>query len=66
MQDAGLVPWKTGDVRGIDVGRHHSVINNSDKNRIHMIVHCNWGEGFEDLICSSFDSYIKPKHNLTS
>ncbi len=59
MQDAGLVPWKPGDVRGIDVGRQHSVINNSDKNRIHMIVHGNWGEGFEDLICRSFDSLLE-------
>ena len=31
MEDAGCIPWEVGDVRAIDIGRKHSVINNSNE-----------------------------------
>ena len=58
MEDAGLIPWQPGEARGIDIGRNHSVLNNGTENRIHMIVHGKWGEGFERHICESFDQLL--------
>lgn len=39
MEDYGLIPWQDGDVRLIDISTKHAVWNNTDKNRIHIIVH---------------------------
>ena len=63
MEEAGLIPWKPGEARGIDIGRNHSVLNNGTENRIHMIVHGKWGDGFEDMICASFDQLLMQLNN---
>jgi hypothetical protein len=38
-EGSGLIPWKPGDVRMINIGSKHAVWNNSNTPRIHMIVH---------------------------
>ena len=58
QEEAGLIPWQPGEARGIDIGRLHAVINRGTENRIHMIVHGLWGEGFERHICESFESLL--------
>ena len=63
MEEAGLIPWKPGEARGIDIGRNHSVLNNGTENRIHMIVHGKWGDGFEDMICASFYQLLMQLNN---
>ena len=63
MEEAGLIPWEPGQARGIDIGRKHSVINNGTENRIHMIVHGKWGDGFEHMICASFDQLLMQLNN---
>lgn len=39
MEGAGEIPWEPGQVRLMNVGKLHSVYNNSDKPRLHMIIH---------------------------
>ena len=60
MEDAGLIPWKQGDVRAIDIGRQHSVRNLGDQNRIHMIIHGRT-ENWSKTICESYEDFINGK-----
>lgn len=39
MEGFGLVPWAPGQVRLMDIGINHSVINLSGEDRYHIIVH---------------------------
>ena len=59
MQDAGTIPWKPGDVRAIDIGRQHSVYNESDEPRVHMIIHGEWGALIKELMCRSYDMLLQ-------
>lgn len=59
MEDAGIIPFKEGEARAIDIGRNHSVINNSNENRIHMIIHGHWDDNFENILNQSFDDLRK-------
>ena len=58
MQDAGLIPWKEGESRAIDIGRIHSVVNNSDEDRIHMIIHGKINKKHNELLCKSYDKLL--------
>ena len=55
MEDAGVIPWRAGDVRAIDIGRPHSVWNNSFKKRIHIIIHGDGTPESAELMCESYD-----------
>ena len=59
LEDAGLIPWQPGQIRAIDIGRRHAVRHTGTEPRIHMIIHGRWGDGFEDLICRSFDLLLE-------
>lgn len=67
QEDAGTIPWKEGDVRGIDTGRGHGVINNGTENRIHMIIHGKSDDTFDSIVCRSYDQLMlrlfKNMHN---
>ena len=63
MEDAGCIPWEVGDVRAIDIGRKHSVINNSNEDRIHMIVHGKWNQNFKQMLCRSYDQLLESLSN---
>jgi hypothetical protein len=39
MEGFGIVPWAPGDVRLMDIGLRHAVVNLSNQNRYHMIIH---------------------------
>jgi hypothetical protein len=41
MKSFGIVPFNAGDAWMLNVANHHTVINNSDENRYHIIVHQN-------------------------
>ena len=64
MEDANIIPWKPGDVRGIDVGRKHCVYNGSNQDRIHMIVHDNWSPNKYDLVCQAYDDLLIENNTL--
>lgn len=59
MEDAGIIPWRAGDIRAIDIGRPHCVWNNSFKKRIHMIIHGNGTPASSELMCKSYDHLIE-------
>lgn len=58
MEKAGLIPWKEGEFRAIDIGRKHAVRNLSKQNRIHMIIHGAINDDFKKLFCESYDRLI--------
>lgn len=58
MEDAGEIPWEPGDVRLIDNGRLHAIVNNSQTPRVHMIIHGDWSFDISKLACSAFDKLI--------
>lgn len=39
QEQYGTIPWKPGDVRMLDLGLRHSVVNLSNESRYHVIVH---------------------------
>ena len=39
MMNFGAVPFSAGDAYAVDIGNQHTVINNSEKPRMHMIIH---------------------------
>jgi len=54
MQDQGYVPFKDGGSAClVDIGNLHSVWNNSDTPRIHMISHAPWREPFTRIVIDS-------------
>ena len=56
MQGYGIVPWQPGEVRLMDIGLKHSVVNLSNENRYHMIIHGHADKNFEvyrDFIANS-------------
>lgn len=55
MDGYGFVPWQPGQMRGIDISRTHSVINEGTEPRIHMIIHGHYGEKFVNIICRSYE-----------
>ena len=63
MEEAGCIPWEVGDVRAIDIGRQHAVVNNSNEDRIHMIVHGKWNQNFKSLLCRSYDQLLESLAN---
>lgn len=54
MEEAGLIPWQEGDIRLIDIGRKHSLVNNGTEDRIHMIIHGRYGPNTLNFINDSF------------
>jgi hypothetical protein len=60
MEDAGTIPWNPGELRLIDIGRFHSVVNNSDTPRIHMIIHGKKiTENIAHSVCYAYDKLLK-------
>jgi hypothetical protein len=49
LENIGNVPWKDGKMFIINITKNHCVINNSNKNRIHMIAECVIGNRIEDF-----------------
>jgi hypothetical protein len=50
----GYVPFEPGSAFILDVGNTHAVLNNSDEDRYHMIVHGKPNEKFKKLIEASY------------
>jgi hypothetical protein len=59
MEDYGLIPWKVGDVRMINISTNHAVWNNSNTPRIHIIAH-GWAKSkyrqFRDSILRGYNN----------
>lgn len=58
LKDHGVVPWKTGDIKLVNITNDHSVINFNDQPRMHLIGHGIVGnriEEFCELIVRSYN-----------
>lgn len=61
LKDFGTIPWKNGDVKIVNITNDHSVINLSNKNRTHLIIHGWIGNKlteFNDLIARSYSKTV--------
>jgi hypothetical protein len=57
LKDHGIVPWKNGNVKIVNITNDHSVINFSKSNRVHLIAHGWIGNKineFSELIVRSY------------
>ena len=59
MDNYGYVPWEVGEMRGIDIGITHAVVNTSSEPRVHMIIHGNFGEKFCNTIITSYQKFYE-------
>jgi len=59
VENSGLIPWKEGDVRVINVGKLHSVRNFSHEPRIHLLVYPQRNEKWNlegmRLVCKGYE-----------
>ncbi len=60
MEGHGCIPYRDGSAFILDVSRRHAVVNLSDEDRIHMIVHGSplRTEGWQEMIDRSFEKYL--------
>ena len=66
LEDGGLVPWKEGDFRSMDLGSLHCIRNLSNEHRIHLIItpsKNDWDVTAMRLACKSFINYTKEKND---
>jgi len=54
MRDKGVVPFSPGDAYLLDVGNEHAVINNSNEDRYHIIVHGIPNKDYKELVIKSY------------
>jgi hypothetical protein len=57
LKNHGVVPWKTGDIKLVNITNDHSVINFNQQPRMHLIAHGyigNRSEEFYELIVRSY------------
>lgn len=59
LKDHGVVPWKNGDIKLVNITNDHSVINFSNERRIHMIGHGLIGNRFKEFCELIARSYRK-------
>lgn len=60
LDNCGIIPWKEGDIRVVDIGRAHSVRNLSDQIRIHLIIspkEYEWEMAAMQTACSSYTKF---------
>jgi hypothetical protein len=58
IEGQGVVPFKPGSAVWLDIGRRHCVINDSDQDRYHIIVH-------QQIETKEFDELVLRSYNKT-
>ena len=59
LEGQGVVPWQEGKMFMINIRNTHSVINNSNQSRIHLIAHGSPGNRKQEFLKLVADSYRK-------
>jgi hypothetical protein len=59
LKDHGIVPWKSGNIKLVNITNYHSVINFSDRHRMHLIAHGIVGNRFKEFSTLIANSYKK-------
>jgi len=65
MERHGCVPFKPGKALLLDISNLHTIFNNSDQDRWHLIVHQQFNLVFDNLVANSYKKFYN-KHNETS
>jgi hypothetical protein len=55
MERHGPIPFKSGTAFFLDVSNLHTVFNNSDQDRWHIIVHQQFTQEFDNLVANSYN-----------
>lgn len=66
LEDGGMVPWKEGDVRSMDLGSNHCIRNIGTEPRIHLIItpsKNDWDIDAMRLACRSFVNYQRERND---
>lgn len=71
MEAKGTVPFRSGLAFWLDISNHHTVFNNSNQNRWHIIVHQSFNDQkFQDEVVKSYNilynNYNENCHNHNS
>jgi hypothetical protein len=54
MAKHGTVPFAPGQALWLDISNQHTVINNSDQSRWHIIVHQSFDNNFQNMVVNSY------------
>lgn len=54
MATHGVVPFEPGQAFWLDISNQHTVINNSDQPRWHIIVHQTFNDNFQNMVVNSY------------
>ena len=54
QEDYGIIPWEPKDVRMIDIGLKHSVVNLSNEDRYHIIVHGHESDYYKEKMIKAY------------
>jgi len=65
IKDSGVVPFKSGKMIMCNIFNDHSVVNNSEKDRIHLIAHCYLGNRKKEYCELIVDSYRKQHERIS-
>lgn len=66
LEDGGIVPWKEGDFRSMDLGSIHCIRNNGTEPRIHLIItpsKNDWDIDAMKMACRSFEKYQRERND---
>lgn len=61
IDNSGIIPWNIGDIRMINIGKYHSVINNSENLRIHILAYprtIEWDIKSMQIVCESYEQEL--------
>jgi len=65
IKDSGVVPFESGKMCLVNIFRDHSVVNFSDRPRIHIIAHCYLGNRKKEYCELIVDSYRKQHERIS-
>lgn len=54
MANHGVVPFEPGRALWMDISNQHTVVNNSDQPRWHIIVHQSFDDNFQNMVVNSY------------
>jgi len=59
MDNVGYLPWTQGRAIALNLSHVHSVVNNSNENRYHLIIHGNLGKSWSHRFYSNYRNWKK-------
>ena len=59
VEHNGIVPFRAGTAMWLDISNRHTVINNSNEPRYHLIVHAKHNKSFQDIALKSYKNLYK-------